>query len=223
MSFLIQLENISKIYQRGETQFHALSNIHLQIKAGEMTAIVGASGSGKSTLMNIMGLLDRASAGEYYFAGQNVANLSDNQWAQLRNRQIGFVFQLFYLLPRATALQNTLLPLFYRGLPRNQAVEQAKSMLERVGVAHLAAHYPHQLSGGQQQRVAIARALVGKPQLILADEPTGALDSVTSQEVMNVFRELCHEKGVTVVIITHDAAISAACQRVVTIKDGKIF
>lgn len=222
MSSLIKLENISKNYHLGENVLPALSDIHLEIARGEMTAIIGVSGSGKSTLMNIMGCLDRASSGRYLFAGVDVSHLSDEALANIRNQKIGFVFQSFLLLPRQTALQNVMLPLFYRGTPRKEAEDAAMTMLAKVGVHHLSHHKPSQLSGGQQQRVAIARALIGQPDVILADEPTGALDSQTGQEVMALFQALCQDEGRTVVIITHDREISQQCKKIVTIKDGKI-
>ncbi|TAK75278.1 MAG: ABC transporter ATP-binding protein [Gammaproteobacteria bacterium] len=222
MSSLIKLENVTKKYRLGENELLVLKDIHFQLDAGEMTAIVGMSGSGKSTLMNIMGFLDRCTEGRYFFAGDDVSSLPEHTLASIRNQKIGFVFQSFFLLPRSTALQNVMLPLFYRGTPHIEAEEAARQMLAKVGVAHLAHHKPHQLSGGQQQRVAIARALVGHPDVILADEPTGALDSQTGHEVMELFAELNRKEGRTIVIITHDKEISRRCQRVVAIKDGSI-
>lgn len=222
MSALIKLENVSKVYHLGENTFTALKGVNFELRESEMTAIVGVSGSGKSTLMNIIGFLDRCSSGHYYFANQEVSNLTTHELADIRNQKIGFVFQSFFLLPRLNALQNVMLPLFYRGTPRLQAKEKARLQLEKMGVAHLAHHKPNQLSGGQQQRVAIARALVGDPQVILADEPTGALDSETSNEVMELFTNLNRKEGRTIVIITHDKEISQRCLRVVTIKDGRI-
>lgn len=223
MSSLIKLENISKIYELANEKIHALRNINFEVKPGEMTAIVGVSGSGKSTLMNILGLLDKSTEGQYFFAGKNVSNLLDNELAHIRNARIGFVFQSFFLLPRFTALQNVMLPLFYRDMPTALAKEKSLVMLEKMQVAHLAEHKPNQLSGGQQQRVAIARALVGEPDIILADEPTGALDSKTGDEVMNLLTNLNRHEGRTIVIITHDSAISRRCKRTVTIKDGQLF
>jgi putative ABC transport system ATP-binding protein len=222
LSSLIKLENVSKVYPLGENSFTALSNIHLELQKGEMTAIMGMSGSGKSTLMNIMGCLDRCTAGRYFFSGQDISNLSEEALAQIRNQKIGFVFQSFFLLPRANALQNVMLPLFYRGTPRDRAIDLSMQMLNKMGVGHLADNKPNQLSGGQQQRVAIARALVGNPEIILADEPTGALDSQTGHEVMELFRQLCEQEGRTIIIITHDKEISRRAQRIVTIKDGRI-
>lgn len=213
---------MTKTYQLGSNEFQALKGVHLQVQPNEMLAIVGASGSGKSTLMNIIGFLDRPTSGKYLFKGEDVSSLSETELAIIRNQKIGFVFQSFYLLARSNALQNVVLPLFYRGVPRDEAQELAMKMLEKMGVAHLAHHRPNQLSGGQQQRVAIARALVGNPEVILADEPTGALDSQTSHEVMELLLKLNRQEGRTIVIITHDKEVSLKCQRTVTIKDGKI-
>lgn len=220
---LIKLENITKLYQTADQQFVALKNINLEIQAGEMLAIVGVSGSGKSTLMNIIGFLDQATSGHYFFSGNNVFALSEQELATIRNQKIGFVFQSFFLLPRSDALQNVMLPLLYRGLTRAEAKVQAMFMLEKVGVAHLAHQRPNQLSGGQQQRVAIARALVGNPEVILADEPTGALDSQTGKEIMNLLGDLHRKEGRTIVIITHDKEVSNLCQRTVVIRDGKLI
>lgn len=222
MLSLIKLKDITKVYRLGENEFSALKGVDFVLERGEMTAIMGASGSGKSTLMNLIGFLDRATTGQYFFAGLDVSHLKENELAMIRNQKIGFIFQSFYLLPRSTALQNVMLPLFYRGTPDKDARDKAFAMLEKVGVAHLAHHKPNQLSGGQQQRVAIARALVGNPEVILADEPTGALDSETSHEVMNLLTHLHRHDHRTIIIITHDAAISRRCHRVVMIKDGRI-
>lgn len=222
MSSLIKLENITKTYTLGDNQFQALKGIDLEIQRGEMTAIVGVSGSGKSTLMNIIGFLDQCTSGTYSFADRNVSYLSELELAEIRNRKIGFVFQSFFLLARSTALQNVILPLFYRGTPRQEAKEKALLMLEKMGVAHLANHRPNQLSGGQQQRVAIARALVTNPDIVLADEPTGALDSQTGNEVMELFQQL-NQEGRSILIITHDKEVSRRCRRMVTIKDGKLL
>jgi putative ABC transport system ATP-binding protein len=187
-----------------------------------MVAIVGASGSGKSTLMNILGFLDHCTSGRYFFSDQDVSRLSEAQLASIRNQKIGFVFQSFFLLPRSNILQNVMLPLFYRGIQRAKAKHLAMQVLEKVGMAHLATRKPNQLSGGQQQRVAIARALVGDPDVIFADEPTGALDSQTSNEVMQLFINLNSHEDRTIVIVTHNNHISQRCQRTVTIKDGQI-
>lgn len=220
MSYLINLENVSRIYEIGNNKIYALRDASLRIKCGEMTAIVGTSGSGKSTLMNIIGFLDRATSGRYFFNELDVSTFSDDQLASIRNQEIGFVFQSFFLLPRLTAIQNVVLPLFYRGIHQDDSKRMAQAMLDKVGVGHLAYNRPNQLSGGQQQRVAIARALVGDPKVILADEPTGALDSDTGNDVMQLFTDLNRNEGKTIVIITHDNEISRRCERVVKIKDG---
>ncbi len=220
MSSLIKLDNVTKVYQLGENEFHALKGVYFQLERGEMAAIVGVSGSGKSTLMNIIGFLDHCTTGRYFFNDSDVSRLTEAELAAIRNTKIGFVFQSFFLLGRSNALQNVMLPLFYQGMPRVQAKEKAMHMLEKVGVAHLAHHRPNQLSGGQQQRVAIARALVNDPNVILADEPTGALDSQTGNDVMKLFSDLNNNEGRSIVIITHDKEVSRRCERVVTIKDG---
>ena len=222
MSSLIKLENVTKTYYLQETAVAALQGIYLQIKKGEMTAIMGASGSGKSTLMNIIGFLDHCTEGQYWFAGEDVSSLSVDQLADIRNQKIGFVFQSFFLLAKLTAVENVILPLFYRNTSRALAKEMAMHVLEKVGMAKFARHHPNQLSGGQQQRVAIARAIVGNPDIILADEPTGALDSQTGSEVMELFADLNEKENRTIVIITHDKEISHRCKRVVTIKDGQL-
>lgn len=220
MSYLIKLEDVSKTYRMGDNVVNALRGANLELKQGEMAAIVGTSGSGKSTLMNIIGFLDRPTQGRYWYHGKDVSSLTEDELADIRNQEIGFVFQSFFLLPRLTALQNVLLPLFYRGTPDAEAKAMSEVMLARMGVGHLKHHRPNQLSGGQQQRVAIARALVGDPKVILADEPTGALDSDTGNEVMQLFSDLHRKEGRTIVIITHDKEISRQCERVMTIKDG---
>lgn len=222
MSSLVELQQITKIYRLGERDYPALSGVDFTLQKGEMTAIVGMSGSGKSTLMNMIGFLDRPTSGRYLFDGQDVSNLAEEALADIRNQKIGFVFQSFFLLPRKSALQNVMLPLFYRGTDPQLAKEMSLKMLDKVGVGHLAQNLPNQLSGGQQQRVAIARALVGNPDIILADEPTGALDSQTGNDVMNLLTEL-NKEGCSIMIITHDKEISKRCPRVVTIKDGKII
>lgn len=219
MSCLIKLTNVVKTYTLPEHRVTALRGVSVSIMRGEMTAIMGASGSGKSTLMNIMGLLDRPTSGSYTFDGLDVATLPDEALARFRNQKIGFVFQSFFLLPRLTALENVMLPLHYAGVTREEARTRAETLLNKMGVLALAAHRPNQLSGGQQQRVAIARALVNHPDILLADEPTGALDSKTGSDVMALFKQL-NEEGRTIVIITHDPVISAQCKRVLTIKDG---
>jgi putative ABC transport system ATP-binding protein len=220
--FLIDLQKASKVYHAGTHEVHALKEVSLRLSRGEMLAIVGASGSGKSTLMNIMGFLDHCTSGHYFFSGEDVSNLSDEALAVTRNRKIGFVFQSFFLLPRLTALQNVMLPLFYREIAAPAARVQALAFLKKVAMEDFASHRPNQLSGGQQQRVAIARALVGDPDVIFADEPTGSLDSQTGQEVMALFSRLNQGEGRTIVIVTHDKEISRQCQRVITLKDGSM-
>lgn len=222
MSLLIDLQNITKVYQTGASEFYALKGISFQLLRGEMLAIVGSSGSGKSTMMNIMGFLDHCSAGHYFFSGENVSRLTDKELAATRNKKIGFVFQSFFLLPRLNALQNVMLPLFYREEPPALAYTKARKILQKVGMEKLLNHKPNQLSGGQQQRIAIARALVGDPDVIFADEPTGSLDSKTGQEVMDLFLQLNQEEGRTIVVVTHDKEVSRLCQRIVTLKDGLV-
>lgn len=219
---IIKLENISKTYVMGERTVHALHQVSLQFQTGEMVGIIGVSGSGKSTLMNIMGFLDSSTSGKYFFANQDVSSLLPDELAVIRNQKIGFVFQSFFLLPRLSALQNVMMPLFYRRTSRYLVQKKAEELLAKMGVLHLAHHTPKQLSGGQQQRVAIARALVGDPEVVLADEPTGALDSQTGEDVMQLLMNLNRQEGRTIVIITHDKEISRRCQRVITIKDGKL-
>lgn len=219
---LIYLENISKTYYLQDQSLPVLKAINFELARGELAAIVGASGSGKTTLMNIIGFLDQCSSGRYIFAGQEVSSLPPNELALTRNLKIGFIFQSFFLLPRLTALQNVMLPLFYRGETGETALNKAHRVLTKMAVEHLAQHKPNQLSGGQQQRIAIARALVGEPDLILADEPTGALDSCTSQVVMDLLKKLHQEEGRTILIITHDKNISKQCARTFAMKDGCI-
>jgi len=221
-SVLISLNNISKTYTLEGVNSRVLDNICVEVHAGEMLAIIGASGSGKSTLMNILGLLDKADSGHYFLQQQSVSQLNDDETAKLRNKAIGFVFQQFNLLPRFTASQNVALPLIYRALTSQKTItEKVMTSLERVGMQNYAGHRPTQLSGGQQQRIAIARALVGEPQIILADEPTGALDSKTSSEIMDLFTALNNE-GRTLIIVTHDKGIAARCQREISLTDGHI-
>ncbi|MDD2717083.1 MAG: ABC transporter ATP-binding protein [Candidatus Wallbacteria bacterium] len=220
MEELIRIENINKSYQMGENNLQVLKNINLIINRGEMVAIVGKSGSGKSTLMNLLGCLDVPDSGKYILAGEDVAKLSDNQLAEIRNRKIGFVFQNFNLLPRMNALENVELPLLYTGLA--QAAERAASALKKVGMEDRMHHEPNQLSGGQRQRVAVARAIVTEPEMILADEPTGNLDTSTSVEVMNYFQKL-NKEGTTIVVITHELDIAAYCSRKIRIEDGRIL
>lgn len=219
---LISLKAIEKKYHVGTQESIVLKQISLDVHQGDMLAIVGASGSGKSTLMNIIGLLDKADNGNYFLQGRNVASLSADERALVRNKQIGFVFQQFNLLQRFNAMQNVALPLTYRKVSSAQVSHDTKKVLARVGMSAFSDHLPTQLSGGQQQRIAIARALVGNPQVILADEPTGALDSATGQDIINLFLEL-HAEGRTIILITHDEKIAACCKRRITLADGKII
>jgi len=218
---LIELRDVVKTYQMGDTEVRALDGVSLSIAAGEFTAVMGASGSGKSTLMNILGCLDRPTGGEYRLEGNEVSRLSTDQLAEIRNRTLGFVFQNFNLLSRTSALENVELPLLYAGVGSAERHVRASESLGKVGLADRAHHHPNQMSGGQQQRVAIARALVNRPRLILADEPTGNLDSKTSEEVMAIFQEL-NEEGRTVVLITHEPDIADYAKRIVSFRDGKI-
>ena len=218
---MIQLSGLRKIYVMGDEQVAALAGVDLTIARGENVAVIGPSGSGKSSLMNILGGLDRPTTGAYRFNGEDVGRFSDDELAAFRNRRIGFVFQSFQLLPRLSALQNVELPMIYAGLEPRERRERAAAMLERVGLGARMNHKPTQLSGGQQQRVAIARALANGPDLLLADEPTGALDTHTGQEVLALFRQLNNE-GLTLVLVTHDREVAAGAQRRVSFRDGLI-
>ncbi len=219
---MITIENVTKVYKLGDTQVRALDGVSLKIEKGEMVAIMGPSGSGKSTLMAILGCLDIPTSGSYELDGQAVGDLNDNQLAAIRSHKIGFVFQQFNLLARTTALDNVLLPLTYNGLHGRARRERAEEALHQVGLADRMRHRPNELSGGQQQRVAIARALVNKPAIILADEPTGALDSKTGAEIIGLFQQLHRDLGQTVVYVTHDPFIARHTERVIRIADGKI-
>jgi len=219
---LIGLESVAKVYRMGDVEVHALRGVTLAIRQGEFTAIMGASGSGKSTLMNIIGLLDRPTGGRYLLEGEEVSRLSTERLAEVRNRTIGFVFQSFNLLARTSALENVELPLLYGGVGSADRRRRAAASLDRVGLASRADHHPNQMSGGQQQRVAIARALVTEPRVILADEPTGNLDSRTSVEVMKLFQELGHS-GITVVLVTHEPDIAQYASRVIHMRDGRVL
>jgi putative ABC transport system ATP-binding protein len=221
MSELIRIRDLGREYQMGEERILALQNVTLDIRRNEYVAIMGPSGSGKSTMMNLLGCLDTPTSGEYWLNGQEVSRLSDDQLARVRNREIGFVFQTFNLLPRATALHNVELPLVYAGARGRERRERAAAALARVGVEHRMEHRPNELSGGQRQRVAIARALVNNPSILLADEPTGNLDSVTSEEIMRVFGDL-HAAGQTVIMVTHEPDIAAHAERVVVLRDGRV-
>lgn len=218
---LIELRDIYKVYQMGDEEVRASDGVSLTIRRGEFVAVVGKSGSGKSTLMNIIGALDVPTEGEYLLGGEDTSQMSDDQLADIRNRMIGFVFQQYNLLPKLNLLENVELPLLYAGIPAKERSERAMESLEKVGLKEKWKNLPSQLSGGQQQRVSIARALAGSPSLILADEPTGALDSRTSREVLDFLKELNRE-GNTIVIITHDSSIALEAKRVVRIHDGKI-
>jgi putative ABC transport system ATP-binding protein len=222
MQTIIRLEQISKVYGSGNTEVRALFDVDLIVEAGEYCAIMGPSGSGKSTAMNVIGCLDRPTSGQYYLDGEDVARLQDDQLAHIRNRKIGFVFQQFHLLPQLTALENVMLPMVYAGIPTQERRDRAAEALTRVGLANRLNNRPTQLSGGQQQRVAIARAIVNRPVLLLADEPTGALDSHTTQEVMNIFAEL-NASGITVVMVTHEAEVARLTNRIVWFRDGQVM
>src|SRR5215470_4836454 len=221
MTALIHLENVTKRYRMGDVDVHALRGVSMEIQAGDFVAIMGSSGSGKSTLMNIIGCLDRPTSGTYLLAGQEVSRLGRNELAEIRNRTLGFVFQSFNLLTRTSALENVELPLVYADIPGRERRRRARQALERVGLGDRMDHHPSQLSGGQQQRVAIARALVSTPKVILADEPTGNLDSRTSIEIMALFQEL-GRSGITVILVTHEPDIAEHASRVVVVKDGRV-
>ena len=217
-----ELVDVDKIYGSGETAVHALDQLSLTVQRGEYVAVMGASGSGKSTAMNILGCLDRPSAGSYRLNGTPVETLDDDQLADLRNRELGFVFQQFHLLPQLTALENVMLPMVYAGVPAAERRQRAETALGRVGLSQRLHNKPNQLSGGQQQRVAIARAIINQPALLLADEPTGALDSRTTEEVLAIFDEL-HRSGMTVVMVTHEDDVAARAERVVHFRDGRVL
>ncbi|MCG2583696.1 ABC transporter ATP-binding protein [Massilia sp. TS11] len=219
---MITLQGITKQYQMGDQTVHALQGIDLHIGRNEMVAFIGASGSGKSTMMNIVGCLDRPSAGTYQLNGRDVATMSSDELAQVRNLEIGFIFQSFHLLPRHTALDNVAQPLIYRGIAPAERKRLARQALEHVGLGERVHHRPNELSGGQRQRVAIARALVGKPSILLADEPTGNLDSATSREILALIKEV-HRAGQTVVMVTHEPEIAEECQRIVRLQDGRVL
>ena len=218
---LIQLENVTKVYKMGDVEVHALRGVSVTVPRGDFIAIMGASGSGKSTLMNILGCLDRPSSGSYLLAGRDVSGLSRNELAEIRNQLLGFVFQSFNLLSRTSAIENVELPLIYADVPTRARRRRAREALERVGLGDRMHHHPNQLSGGQQQRVAIARALVSQPKVIMADEPTGNLDSRTSVEILALFQEL-GRSGITIVLVTHEPDIAAHAARVLVMKDGRL-
>jgi putative ABC transport system ATP-binding protein len=219
---LIELHDVTKVYDSGDVQVRALDGVSLSVEAGEFVAIMGASGSGKSTLMNLLGCLDRPTTGSYLLAGEEVGTLDRNRLAELRNRTLGFVFQSFNLLARTSALENVELPLLYSGVSAGDRRRRAEAALARVGLADRMRHHPNQLSGGQQQRVAIARAIVGEPRIVLADEPTGNLDSRTSVEVIALLQEL-GDSGITVVLVTHEHDIAEHATRVVEMRDGRVL
>lgn len=218
---IIEVEDLRRTYQMGAETIAALAGVTFSVREGEYVAIVGRSGSGKSTLMNVLGCMDQPSAGTYRLGGEDVSSLSDDGLSRVRNLHVGFIFQNFQLLSRSTALRNVELPLVYRGIPRRKRRVMAREALEQVGLGNRADHKPHELSGGQRQRVAIARALVASPSLLLADEPSGNLDSATEREIMRLFSEL-HEAGNTIVLVTHEPSIAAQCPRVIRLADGRV-
>ena len=222
MSALIEFQNVCKYYQMGDTTVKAADHISFQIEKGEFVAIVGQSGSGKSTCMNIIGCLDVPTSGTYLLDGQDVGAMNKNELAEIRNKMLGFIFQQYNLLPKLTLLENVEVPLMYAGVPKSERHERARLALELVGLGDKVKHKPNQLSGGQQQRASIARALVGEPAVILADEPTGALDSHTSREVLSLLQKI-HEAGNTVVLITHDNSIAVQAQRIIRLEDGRVI
>jgi putative ABC transport system ATP-binding protein len=219
---MIELEYITKTYLLGKETVNVLNKISLKIEQGEFVAIMGPSGSGKSTLMNMIGCLDKPTTGNYTLSGENVSHYSDNELARVRNQSIGFVFQQFHLLPRLSALKNVELPMIYAGISKSERQSRAEEALKKVGLADRMDHLPNALSGGQKQRVAIARAIVNKPKIILADEPTGALDSKTSIDIMEQFRELNEEEGVTVIVVTHESEVASYAERTIFVRDGMI-
>ena len=219
---LLRVEEVHKYYELGETRVHALRGVSLEVARGEFVAVMGASGSGKSTFMNILGCLDKPSSGRYWLEGTDVSERSKRELAAIRNRKIGFVFQGFNLLSRTTALENTELPTFYARIAKQECEARALAALEMVGLADRAGHFPSQLSGGQQQRVAIARALVNHPAILLADEPTGNLDSRTAVEIMDIFQRLNEERGLTIILVTHEHDIAQFARRAVIFRDGRI-
>lgn len=219
---LVKLSKVNKIYQTGEVSFQALKDIDLEIERGDFLAVIGASGSGKSTLMNIIGLLDSPTSGSYGLDGQDTSHLNEDTLANLRNKKVGFIFQSFNLLPRTTALDNVAMPLIYAGVSRIERLKRAKRLLEQIGLGDKLDSRPNQLSGGQQQRVAIARALVNNPEIILADEPTGNLDSKSGQEIMKIF-EKSNKDGKTIILITHEIPIAKHAKKIIRLKDGEIW
>jgi putative ABC transport system ATP-binding protein len=220
-SIVISLNNITRLYTVGDQEVHALQGVDVTIQKGEYVAIMGPSGSGKSTLMNIIGALDTPSSGQYVLNGTDVSHMTDEKLAEIRNKEIGFVFQTFNLLPRYNALENVILPLIYGGIPKTERLKRGEHALESVGLTERKLHKPNELSGGQRQRVAVARALINNPSIILADEPTGNLDTKTSIEIMRLFSEI-HSKGNTIILVTHEEDIALHAHRIVKLRDGKI-
>ena len=218
---MIQIEDLTKVYKVGKEDLYVLNNVNVHIKDGEFVAIMGPSGSGKSTLMNVIGCLDQATTGKYILAGVDISSYDDNKLSKVRNSSIGFVFQQFQLLPRLTALKNVELPMIYAGISKKERLERAEQALQKVGLGDRANHLPNELSGGQKQRVAIARAIVNEPKLILADEPTGALDTKTSAAIMELFGQL-HREGATIVLVTHESEIAEYASRTILVRDGYI-
>ena len=218
---IIRFENISRFYQVGTVTVKALEDVSVSIHRNELVALMGPSGSGKSTMMNVLGCLDTATAGSYFLNGIDVSKRSDNELADIRNKEIGFIFQTFNLLPRSSALENVMLPLIYAGISKNERIKQAEETLEQVQLADRMTHKPNELSGGQRQRVAIARALVNKPSIVLADEPTGNLDSKTSIEIIGLLEQI-HEKGNTIIVVTHEEDIARHAHRIIRMMDGRI-
>jgi putative ABC transport system ATP-binding protein len=221
MNRLLQLQNVNKSYRMGEERLHVLKDVDLKLERGEYLTVLGPSGSGKTTLMNILGCMDTLDSGQYRFEDIDVHDCGDDQMTWIRNKKVGFIFQKYYLIPQYSALQNIIMPLLFRGMPRAQALENAKRVIELVGLSERIQHKPNELSGGQQQRVAIARALVTQPSLLLADEPTGSLDSATGNEILALFKQL-HDDGNTIVVISHDMGVAKQSDRIINISDGII-
>ncbi len=221
-NLLLQLKDINKSFQMGEESVHVLFDINLEVNRGDFIAILGPSGSGKSTLMNIIGCMDTADSGQYYLSGEAIHEANDAQMTRIRNQHIGFIFQKYQLIPKYSVLQNTMMPLLIRGVPRKDAIERATEQLRLLGMAERLNHKPNELSGGQQQRVSIARALVGQPAILLADEPTGALDSKTGQDVLQLFQQL-NDMGNTILMITHDPTVGQKAKEIVRIIDGRLY
>ena len=219
---IVQLENVFKDYSQGREPVHVLHDVSMTVEQGEYIAIMGPSGSGKTTLMNLLGCLDVPTSGKYYLEGQDIGSLSDDALADIRNRSIGFVFQNFHLLPKMTALDNVALPLLYRGVPLKERRTRAEAALKLMGLGDRMDFFPNQLSGGQQQRVAIARAIVGNPRLLLADEPTGALDTASGNQIMDIFRRLS-QRGITIIMITHEQSIAQCADKIYHILDGRLY